>query len=154
MEQFRLPKIEHIGYLVADLDEAVAAYRAWYSVTDFEVYDYRPDEAWADGKPIPTFTLHIAKGHTSEGLAMEIVCPGAEDSPHRQDLARQGAGMHHIAYKVEDYDGWKAHLAGKLGLPILFEGVARDAARGCRRSFYVRIPGIAEMIEITKHTTH
>lgn len=154
MKQLQFPGIEHIGYMVADLDEAVAAYRAWYGVADFDVYSYKPDEAYEYGERIDTFTLHIAKGHTAHGLAMEIICPGAEASPHRRYLEQYGPGMHHIAYKVEDYNGWKARLAGREALPILFEGVARDEVRGCRHSFYVRIPGIAELVEITRHTRH
>ncbi len=152
MSQRQFPKIEHIGYLVADLDASVRAYEAFYGVADFALYEYAPDEAWERGNPLPPFGLRIAKGTTSHGLAMEIVCPGWGDSPHKRQLQTEGPGMHHIAYKVDDYEEWKAYLHGELGLPILYEGVARDEVRGVRESFYVRIPGIAEMVEITRHT--
>lgn len=146
-----LPKIEHIGYLVEDLDASVAAYRRYYGVADFELYEYAPDEVWENDEPVKAWSLQIAKGHTHTGLPMELLSPGRGNSPHRRQLAAQGPGLHHIAYKVTGYAEWTAKMRREAG-PALFEGIARDEIRGTRYSCFFRVPGLAEIVEITEHT--
>lgn len=147
-----LPKIEHIGYLVEDLDSSVRAYEAYCGVRDFELYEYAPDKVWENDMPVKPWVLKVAKGHTSTGLPMELIAPGSGSSPHRRQLEEQGPGMHHIAYKIQGYAGWTARFRKELGAPALFECLAYDNTRGTRRSCFFRIPGLAEIVEITEHT--
>lgn len=152
MSGILLPKIEHVGYLVEDLDASMEAYRSYYGVADFEVYEYAPDKVWELDEPAALWSLWVAKGHTHTGLPMELVCPGRGDSPHRRHLAKHGPGMHHIAYKVQGYADWTAKMRAETGGPALFEGVASDEVRGTRYSCFFRVPGLAEIVEITEHT--
>lgn len=152
MDGILLPKIEHVGYLVEDLDASVRAYEAYYGVTDFELYEYAPDRVWELDEPAALWTLRVAKGHTHTGLPMELLSPGGGDSPHRRHLAQYGPGMHHIAYKVAGYAEWTARMREATGGPALFEGIAQDEIRGTRYSCFFRVPHLAEIVEITEHT--
>lgn len=146
-----LPKIEHVGYLVEDLDVSVPAYEAYYGVTDFALYEYAPTENFENDQPAEPFGLRIAKGTTHTGLPMEIVAPGWGNSPHLRHLQQHGPCLHHIAYKVEGYKDWTARIREEIGGPALFECVAYDEIRGTRYSCFFRVPGLGEIVEITEH---
>lgn len=150
MEKLVFPQILHLGYVVPDRDAAAAAYAGIYGVKDFSFYEYAPETAFCLGKNISDCRLVIAMGTTEAGMMVELIQPAGGKTPHADFLAKGHAGLHHVAYRVADYDGWRAYLTALPGANLIFEAKAEDEVRGSRRSFYIELPGIAEVIEITE----
>ncbi|MPN21765.1 hypothetical protein SDC9_169145 [bioreactor metagenome] len=82
-------KVEHIGIAVKDLDRAVAHYKSIFP----EALYY--DEPVADG----SMKMVIVKG---ENIKLELMQPLKEDCAVGKFIAKNGEGMHHIAFEVED----------------------------------------------------
>jgi len=86
-----LDKVDHIAIAVADLDEALAMYETVFaakathreSIDDF-------------GVEIAT----IAVGDT----AIELIAAKSDDSPIHKFVAKNGPGLHHVAYAVPDIE--------------------------------------------------
>jgi len=64
---------------------------------------------------------------------IELVEPAAPDSPVSQFLAKRGAGLHHVAYRVDDID--RALAALKAAGVRMIDEKARPGAHGTRIAF-------------------
>jgi hypothetical protein len=42
--------MEHVGFIVRDLDAALAHFKDFYGIEEFQVYDFFPTRAWSYGK--------------------------------------------------------------------------------------------------------
>ena len=84
-----LKKIDHIGIAVKDLDEA----RKYYEeVLGLECHG---EETVAEQK-VRTCFYEIGEVH------IELLEPTSEDSPVAKFIAKNGPGVHHLAYAVDD----------------------------------------------------
>ncbi len=81
--------VHHIGFAVADLDEAVATYERLFEAT----VEHREVIAEQGAEAV---SLRIG------GARIELLAPTGEDTPIGRFLARRGPGMHHVAYEVDD----------------------------------------------------
>ena len=129
--------IEHIGFVVPDLEKTVAHITEIFGVKKFSIYDFSPTRAWSEGKEIPGYKLKIAMSVMEDGkTGFEIIQP-LSPGIHR-DMAYSGKkGMNHIAFKVDDYDYWRSFFEEK-GAKFIFESETEDELNGYRRCFYVR----------------
>ena len=101
-----LPPADQIGFVVRDLDAAIALYGPLFgpfhtidgSVKDA---DYRGRKADVD--------LRIAFGRSGE-LEIELIQWVAGDSPHREAIEAGREGMHHIRFRVDEVDPWIPRL--------------------------------------------
>lgn len=84
-----LTKINHIGIAVTSLDEAVPFYRDNLGMT------LQGTEEVAEQKVRVAF---LAIGESK----IELLEPTAPDSPVAKFLEKNGPGIHHLAYEVED----------------------------------------------------
>ncbi|HEU5051125.1 MAG TPA: methylmalonyl-CoA epimerase [Gemmatimonadales bacterium] len=84
------PRIAHVGIAVPDLDSAAAFYR------DVLGLHPHPVEV-ADGADILSFPFGESE--------IELLAPRDSDGPIARFLARRGAGIHHVCYRVSDLDG-------------------------------------------------
>lgn len=82
-------KIEHIGIAVKSLDEAIPVYE---KLLNSECYKVEGVES--EGVKTAFFSIGESK--------IELLEATNKDSPIAKYLAKKGAGMHHIAYDVED----------------------------------------------------
>ena len=64
---------------------------------------------------------------------VELLAPLADDTPVGKFLARQGPGLHHVAYQVSDIDATLAALR-RAGLALIDEQ-PRTGIRGSRVAF-------------------
>jgi methylmalonyl-CoA epimerase len=64
---------------------------------------------------------------------IELVEPASEDSPVSQFLAKRGAGLHHVAYRVDDIE--RALAALKAAGARLIDEKPRPGAHGTRIAF-------------------
>ena len=140
--------MEHVGVIVEDLEQAAAYFQTHFGVESFQYYDFAPLRAWSYGKQVEGYQLKIAMGTVNDVTSkIELIQPVAGEGVHRDFLKAGGTGLHHIAYKVDNFDEWKAHYQGR-GIPILFEAETEDPVNGYRRCLYVEDPAYHVVIEI------
>ncbi len=112
------PRIAHVGIAVPDLDAALAFYR------DVLGLEPHPPES-ADGATI----IALPFGDSE----VELLAPRDPEGPIARFLARRGAGIHHICYRVPDLDAALA-ACRRAGYRLVDE-VPRAGAGGRRIAF-------------------
>jgi methylmalonyl-CoA epimerase len=127
------PTIAHIGVAVPDVDAALRFYR-----DVLQVPTRGPEEA--DGARI----VHLEFGDSE----VELLEPIQPDSPIGRFLAKRGAGIHHVCYRVPDLD---AALAACVAQGYtLIDAVPRTGAGGCRIAFVHPKSTDGILIELTE----
>ena len=82
-------RIDHIGFAVRSLDQASRFYREVLGLTSAGVEE------------IPGQKVRVMFFQVGEAC-VELLEPTAEDSPVARFLERNGPGLHHVSYRVED----------------------------------------------------
>ena len=84
-------RIDHIGVAVEDLDAALTLYESSFSLelAHREVVEEQGVEA---------VLLDVGDGH------VELLAPLGEDTPVGKFIAKNGPGLHHVAYQTDDID--------------------------------------------------
>ena len=142
--------IEHVGFLVRDLDPVVAHMKADFPDIEFQYYDYRPMHAWSYGKPVENYHLKIAMGAIpGHDTGIELIQWVSGEGVHRDFVGCGKGGMHHIAYRVENFDYWKEKFS-KTCAPFIFEAETEDEKNGYRRCFYAWDDTAGMVFEITE----
>ncbi|MFE5852270.1 MULTISPECIES: methylmalonyl-CoA epimerase [unclassified Streptomyces] len=121
-----LTRIDHIGIACHDLDATVEFYRSTYG---FEVHHSEVNEE----QGVREAMLRI--NGTSDGGAsyLQLLQPIREDSPVGKWLAKNGEGVHHIAFGTADVDGEAAAIREK-GVRVLYDQ-PRIGSMGSRITF-------------------
>lgn len=115
-----LKKINHLGIAVASLDAALPYYR------DLLGMSYQGAEEVAEQKVRVAF-LQIGESK------IELLEPTADDSPIAKFLEKNGSGIHHIAYEVDDIEEALTALEAKGAR--LIDRSPRRGAHGARIAF-------------------
>jgi methylmalonyl-CoA/ethylmalonyl-CoA epimerase len=84
-------RIDHIGVAVEDIDAAISLYR-----DSFEMELAHRETVESQG--VEAVLLDVGEGH------VELLAPLGPDTPVGKYLAKNGAGLHHVAYAVDDID--------------------------------------------------
>ncbi len=113
-------KINHIGVAVASLDEALPFYRDNLGMT------FRGIEEVAEQQ------VRVAMLEVGESK-IELLEPTSPESPVARFLEKNGPGMHHVAYEVEDIEGAIAALE-RQGARMI-DRTPRSGAHGTRIAF-------------------
>ena len=100
-----LKKINHIGIAVKSLEEAIPFYRDSLGMA------FGGTEEVADQK------VKVAFFGVGESK-IELLEPTSEESPIAKFLEKNGPGMHHVAYEVEDLPAALASLE-KQGVKLI-----------------------------------
>jgi methylmalonyl-CoA/ethylmalonyl-CoA epimerase len=113
-------RIDHIGVAVEQIEPAIALYRDSFAldVAHREIVEEQGVEA---------VLLDVGENH------VELLAPLAPDTPVGKFLARQGPGLHHVAYQVADIDA--TLLAVKQAGLGLIDEQPRAGIRGSRVAF-------------------
>ena len=115
-----LSRIDHIGVAVEDLDAAIALYEQTYGMALVH------RETVAE-QGVEAVLLDVGDSH------VELLRPLGPDTPVGRFLARQGPGLHHVAYGTEDIEAELARLTG-AGVRLL-DPRPRTGIRGSRVAF-------------------
>lgn len=83
-----IQSIDHIGIAVADLEAGKALYRKIFGVQEF--HEETVEEF---GVAVASFMLN--------GVRLELTAPLGPDTPIGKFLAKNGEGIHHIAFRTE-----------------------------------------------------
>ena len=113
-------KINHIGIAVNSIEASLPFYR------DTLGMEFEGDEVVAEQKVKVAF---LAVGESR----IELLEPTAEDSPVAKFLAKNGEGVHHVAYEVADLDAALAALEGE-GVRLI-DTKPRSGAHGTSIAF-------------------
>jgi len=113
-------RVDHIGVAVAELEPALELYRDSFELTvaHREVVEEQGVEA---------VLLDVGENH------VELLAPLGPDTPVGKFLARQGPGLHHVAYQVEDIEATLRTLK-QAGLALI-DQEPRTGIRGSRVAF-------------------
>jgi methylmalonyl-CoA/ethylmalonyl-CoA epimerase len=89
MSEPSLTEIDHVAIAVRDLDGAVEYYRATYGVDPVH-------REVVDNDGVEEVLLRVADSY------IQLLTPVRDDSPVAKYLDKNGEGIHHIAYRVDD----------------------------------------------------
>jgi methylmalonyl-CoA/ethylmalonyl-CoA epimerase len=112
--------IDHIGVAVEDLDDAMRLYR-----DRFGMREQHRETVEAFG--VDAVLLEIGDGH------VELLKPLEEDSAVGRFLAKNGPGMHHVAFRTDDIES-ALQSVKEAGLRVIDEE-PRLGIRGSRVAF-------------------
>jgi methylmalonyl-CoA epimerase len=113
-------RIDHIGVAVEDIDAAIELYEG-----SFEMELAHRETVESQG--VEAVLLDVGDGH------VELLAPLGPDTPVGKYMAKNGAGLHHVAYAVDDIDATLEKLAA-AGLQLI-DSEARVGIRGSRVAF-------------------
>jgi methylmalonyl-CoA/ethylmalonyl-CoA epimerase len=113
-------RIDHIGVAVEEIEPALELYRDSFELTlaHREVVEEQGVEA---------VLLDVGENH------VELLAPLGADTPVGRFLAKQGPGLHHVAYQVKDIDATLERLR-QAGLQLI-DQEPRTGIRGSRVAF-------------------
>jgi methylmalonyl-CoA/ethylmalonyl-CoA epimerase len=115
-----LSAIDHVGVAVEDLEAALALYRDAFGMALVH------RETVSD-QGVEAALLDVGESH------VELLAPLGADTAVGRFLARRGAGLHHVAYRVRSVDETLAALAN-AGMRLIDER-PRTGIRGSRVAF-------------------
>ena len=115
-----LTKINHIGRAVKSLEETIPFYRDSLGMTLTGT-----EEVASQKVRVAFLTIGESK--------IELLEPTSDDSPVAKFLEKNGPGVHHVAYGVEDLEAAIAALTA--GDTRMIDAVPRDGAHGARIAF-------------------
>jgi methylmalonyl-CoA/ethylmalonyl-CoA epimerase len=113
-------RIDHIGVAVEDIDAAIALYGE-----SFEMELAHRETVESQG--VEAVLLDVGDGH------VELLAPLGPDTPVGKYMAKNGAGLHHVAYAVDDIDATLERLSA-AGLRLI-DSEPRVGIRDSRVAF-------------------
>ncbi|GAA3852060.1 methylmalonyl-CoA epimerase [Streptomyces sedi] len=114
-----MTRIDHIGIACLDLDTTVEFYRTTYG---FEVYHSEINEE----QGVREAMLRINGTDDGGATWIQLLEPIRDDSPVAKWLAKNGEGVHHIAFGTADVDGEAESIRGK-GVRVLYDQPRRGS---------------------------
>jgi len=84
-------RIDHIGVAVEDIDAAIELYRDGFGME-------LAHRETVESQGVEAVLLDVGDGH------VELLAPLGPDTPVGKYLAKNGTGLHHVAYAVDDID--------------------------------------------------
>jgi methylmalonyl-CoA/ethylmalonyl-CoA epimerase len=130
-------KLEHIGIATRELDEALGF---WRDALGLEVAEV--EEVSEQGVRVAMLPI----GETR----VELLEPTRDDSPIAKFLEKRGAGIHHIAVRVDDIRGALEKL--KQNGARLIDETPRTGAGNCLIAFVHPSSAGGVLIELVEHT--
>jgi methylmalonyl-CoA/ethylmalonyl-CoA epimerase len=121
-----LTRIDHIGIACFDLDATVEFYRTTYG---FEVHHTEVNEE----QGVREAMLRINATDDGGASYLQLLEPIREDSVVAKWLAKNGEGVHHVAFGTADVDA-DARAIGDKGVRVLYD-TPRRGSMGSRVTF-------------------
>jgi methylmalonyl-CoA/ethylmalonyl-CoA epimerase len=128
-------RIDHIGVAVAELEPAIELYR------DGMKLELVHREIVAE-QGVEAVLLDVGENH------VELLAPLSEETPVGKFLAKNGPGLHHVAYQVTDIEATLREL-GQAGMRLIDEQ-PRTGIRGSRVAFVHPRSSLGVLTEIVQ----
>jgi methylmalonyl-CoA/ethylmalonyl-CoA epimerase len=113
-------RIDHIGVAVEDLEAAIPLYEQGFGM-ELALRETVEEQG------VEAALLNVGDGH------VELMAPTGPDTPVGKFLADRGAGLHHVAYAVDEIDAVLERLAAS-GIELI-DAKARAGIGGSRVAF-------------------
>ena len=107
-------KLEHVGFIVRDLDKAIQTYQALGATTILPLMDVTSSP---DNDPTVRMRLRLCCLKIG-GMGLELLQPVEGNSLQMEFLQKHGEGINHISYAVDDLDKEMAEMTEK-GFPAI-----------------------------------
>jgi methylmalonyl-CoA/ethylmalonyl-CoA epimerase len=117
--QLELPPVGQIGVVVEDLDRAKSFLESTFGLGPFRVEELEAPNVWDRGEE-----KHIKArlGFAMLGqVELELIHIVEGDSVHLEFLREHGEGLHHIGFRVDDFEA-KLEKAKAMGIEVLQTG--------------------------------
>lgn len=128
--------VDHIGFAVRDIEEAVAFYSRSFDVTEWERID------------LPERHMTVAVARVGDTL-LELIAPTSEDAAFAKFLRERGPGMHHVAYRVDDIAAALADVRAR-GVQLIDE-VGRPGLHNTLVAFLHPKSTMGVLVELVQH---
>lgn len=115
-----LERIDHVGVAVGDLDAAIELYEGSFGMR-------LAHRETVEEQGVEAVLLDVGDGH------VELLSPLGEETPVGRFVAKNGPGLHHVAYAVADIDATLSALAE--GGITLIDREPRTGIRGSKVAF-------------------
>src|SRR4051812_29290857 len=115
-----LGRIDHVGVAVEDMDGAIALYRDSLGMS-------LAHRETVESQGVEAVLLDVGEGH------VELLAPLGPDTPVGKFLAKNGPGLHHVAYQTADIEAELDRLRA-AGLRLIDEQ-PRTGIRDSRVAF-------------------
>src|SRR3954447_2186409 len=113
-------RIDHIGIAVNDLDAAAQLYGGAFDMAE-------QHRETVEEQGVEAILFEVGEGH------IELIRPLSDDTGVAKFIAKNGEGMHHVAYQVEDIDAALGRVR-EAGMRLIDEQ-PRTGIRGSRVAF-------------------
>ncbi|HEX8646676.1 MAG TPA: methylmalonyl-CoA epimerase [Thermoleophilaceae bacterium] len=113
-------RIDHIGVAVSDLDEAAELYRERFQMAE-------QHRETVEEQGVEAILFEVGEGH------VELISPLSPDSGVGKFIAKNGPGLHHVAYACDDIDSALTAVS-EAGLRLI-DKKPRRGIRGSRVAF-------------------
>lgn len=134
-----LERIDHVGYAVTDLDEAISYHRDLYGLS--VVHRQRVAQ---DG--VVEALLRVGESY------IQLLQPLSDTSPVARFMARNGGpGVHHVGYGVRDVAATLDELRGR-GIRLV-DDHPRRGSRGCTIAFLHPRSAMGVLVELVEDPT-
>lgn len=128
--------VDHIGFVVRDIEEAIALYTRVFEVS-----------AW-ERLAMPERQMSVASTHVGDTL-LELIAPTSEQASFAKYLQERGPGMHHVAYRVDDIAAALAEVRSR-GIQLIDE-VPRPGLHNTLVAFLHPKSTLGVLIELVQH---
>ena len=113
-------RIDHIGVAVENIDAAIELYRDSFGME-------LAHRETVESQGVEAVLLDVGEGH------VELLAPLGSDTPVGKFMAKNGAGLHHVAYAVDNIDAALEKIAA-AGLQLI-DSEPRVGIRDSRVAF-------------------
>lgn len=133
-------RVDHLGFAVKDIDQAVEFYGQMYGITEWEMI------------PMPERHMAVAAARVGDTL-LELIAPTSDEASFAKYLSDKGAGMHHIAYEVDDINASLDELRSR-GVQLI-DQEARPGIHNTMVAFvHPKNGGQGVLVELVQHMGH
>ncbi len=134
-------KLHHIGKVVKDLEAEQKYYKETFGIEAI-------GEPVID--PIQKVKVIILDTGFGDEATIELIQPVSDDSPVKKFLDKQGGGLHHLSYQVEDIHAAVEDLKSKGAL--ILGKIVPGAGHGDKSTvwLFTRTRELVELVEVKK----
>jgi hypothetical protein len=145
LAELGLGKVVQVGFVVRDLDEAIARYTPLFGPFKKTPPEYAVQGASYKGEARSQYELRIAFGYSGD-LEIELIQWVAGDTPHRDFIQAGREGMHHVQFRIDNCDAWVEKLKGAGYERLWFDRLQPDVAYA-----YMERPGDPLIVELFEY---
>jgi methylmalonyl-CoA/ethylmalonyl-CoA epimerase len=118
-KKLQLPEVGQIGVVVKDVDRTIDFLQSTFGLGPFRVQELEAPNVWDRGreKHVKARLAFAALGQ----VELELIQIVEGDSVHLEFLREHGEGLHHLGFKVKDFQA-KLEQAKAMGFEVLQTG--------------------------------